>query len=218
METNWEATNLEIEKVIFNIKGETVVVNKVANFEELIIDPADPDQVPCWAEVWPASIGLASYIAQTGEVDGKEVLELGAGLGVPGVMAGLKGGLVTFSDFNSLSLDFCGLNARENGLVDYRLLLADWRKFPFPMQCQKVLGSDIMYEPRLLPFLKEVLQVFLQQGSELLLAHPGRSLSFSFVEELVPYSLEGKHWIDYLEVYMENSLFNYYRVAVHSLS
>ena len=43
--------------------GETTLPLLVAgDVESLIGDIADPDQTPCWAEVWPAARGLAYYL------------------------------------------------------------------------------------------------------------------------------------------------------------
>ena len=60
-----------------------------ADLEALFDDAADPDQTPCWAEAWPAARGLADYFLQGPGLQGQKVLELGAGVGLPGVACGL---------------------------------------------------------------------------------------------------------------------------------
>lgn len=51
-------------------------------------------------QIWYAAVGFAQYVASNPSlVRGKTVLELGAGLGLPGLVAGKVGGLVTLSEF-----------------------------------------------------------------------------------------------------------------------
>jgi len=208
---------LEEEQVSVKIEGHSVLVNKVKIFDDLITDASDPDKVPCWAEIWPASIGLACFLARQGNLEAETVLELGAGLGVPGVVAGIKGARITFSDFNRQALYFCDKNARSNRVKTHQTLLADWREFPDDLSYRMVLGSDIIYEPRLLPYLKKVLKDLLNKGSYLVLAHPSRKLSFTFVKELVQSIDTVEHCLNYEKVYLEDSLFNHYHIAVHSI-
>ncbi len=207
---------METEQLNLDFQGKKMVIHKVKNWEELITDPTDPDKVPCWAEIWPASIGLARYLYQERELSAKTAIELGAGLGVPGIMAGLKGAHITFSDFNQQALDFCHQNARANGLTKYDTLLADWRSFPRELHYDIVLGSDIVYEPRLLSYLENVFTGFLNGRSEILLAHPSRKVTYAFVEELAG-KLKKENRVQYLEVTVEDSLLTNYRIAVHSI-
>jgi len=207
---------LEDTQQYLHVGGEAVEIKKVKNFEALITDPADPDKVPCWAEVWPASLGMGEHLASREDLEGATVLELGAGLGLPGVVAGMKGAKVTFSDFNELSLEYCRKNAEANGLKEFNILLGDWRNFPQDLAFDLVLGSDIVYEPRLLPYLERVLSRFSREGSTILLSHAYRSVTFSFAEEICRKE-ELTNEVDYLRVEMEDSLLTYYRIAVHEL-
>ncbi|NMD43601.1 MAG: methyltransferase domain-containing protein [Firmicutes bacterium] len=156
-----------------------------ADLEALFDDAADPDQVPCWAEAWPAARGLAEYLLEGPALEGKEVLELGAGVGLPGVACGLRDAAVTFSDFQQRALQLCEANARLHRLNRYRLLLADWRSHTFREHFDLVLASDIAYEPRLLPHLKRVLLEACRPGGRIYFSHPARPVTFSFVEELL---------------------------------
>jgi predicted nicotinamide N-methyase len=114
------------------------------------------------------------------------VLELGAGAGLPGVVCGLKGAAVTFSDFQQQALELCGRNARLHALEGFRLLLEDWRCFSCRERFDLVLASDIAYEPRLLPHLQAVLLRAVQPGGAIFFSHPDRPVTRDFVRELIP--------------------------------
>jgi predicted nicotinamide N-methyase len=56
----------------FHLPGLDLVLEVVANVEDLVTDPEDDDQIPYWAEMWPAARGLAHYIWE--EIDFQECL------------------------------------------------------------------------------------------------------------------------------------------------
>lgn len=177
---------LETRLIYVELNGEILPLYVAADLEALVDDPADPDQTPCWAEAWPAARGLAAYFLQAPpRLEGKTVLELGAGVGLPGVACGLQSAAVTFSDFQRHALRLCEANARLHRLASYRLLPADWRNFTCRERFDLVLASDIAYEPRLLPFLRAVLLDVSKPGGSIYFSHPGRPVTFSFIEELL---------------------------------
>ena len=57
-------------------------------------------------------------------------MEIGCGLGLPGIAALSKGLRVTFSDYDPLALRFAADNARANGFTDFKVLQLDWRHPP----------------------------------------------------------------------------------------
>lgn len=196
----------------------TMIPLAVAAEPELLIgDLSDPDQTPCWADVWPAARALAGHIWCGRSLQGLSVLELGAGVGLPGVACGLKGARVAFSDFQPLALELCAENARLNGLTGYRLLLEDWRTFSLRERFDRVLASDIAYEPRLLPHLKAVLMQTVKDGGAILLTHDRRPVTFSFIKEILasgPFT-EERH---VLPVSVDDPLRPHYQIDLHILT
>lgn len=176
---------IEKRLIYIEIAGDKLPLYVAADVEALIGDLADPDQVPCWAEPWPASRGLAAYFLQGPDLAGRTVLELGAGVGLPGLICGLRNAAVTFSDFQPRALALCEANARLHRLTRYRLLLADWRNFLCSERFDMILASDIAYEQRLLPSLKSVLLKTLKPGGRIYFSHPGRPVTYSFVDEIL---------------------------------
>jgi len=66
---------------------------------------------PYWVEIWPASLAVAQLLARKGGLEGARVLDLGCGLGVPGIAASSFGADVTFADREVAALDFAQWNA-----------------------------------------------------------------------------------------------------------
>ncbi len=207
---------LKIKVLQFKLPGITIPLAVAAEPEQFIGDLSDPDQTPCWADVWPAARALAKYIWSGPALKGVSVLELGAGVGLPGVVCGLKGATVAFSDFQPLALELCRHNAVLNQLQQYRLLLQDWRSFSLRERFKLVLASDIAYEPRLLPHLKSVLLQTVQKGGSIYLTHDHRPVTFAFIEEVMATGLfaEERHRIP---VTVDDPLRPHYQIDLHIL-
>ena len=148
--------------------------------DELIDEEAfDEDEfLPYWAELWPSGVALAHAVAAL-DLEGKRVLELGAGLGLPSFAAALRGANVLAIDWAEDAVALLRDNAARNGIV----LRAQWMRWddPGPLLEQApwdlVLGADLLYEQRNADRLLELLP---RLGGDLLLADPGRPFAPAF--------------------------------------
>ncbi|MDN5375488.1 MAG: methyltransferase-like protein 23 [Thermacetogenium sp.] len=172
-------------EMLFALPGLELSLEIVANVEELVTDPEDDDQIPYWAELWPAARGLARYIWERVDFQGGTVLELGAGLGLPGLVAACKGGRVTFTDYKPESLEIIARNAARNGIKDFSCFLADWRDFRAEQCFDWIIGSDVLYNPALNPYVTGVLQSSLKPGGQLIFAHPSRPVTLEYLKGLI---------------------------------
>jgi predicted nicotinamide N-methyase len=131
--------------------------------------------MPYWAELWPAGLALARALPES-PLDGVRVVEVGCGLGVPSLVAAARGASVTAVDWAAQAVALLHTNAAGNGLaVDARV--ADWRAFAG--EYDLVLGADVLYEPRNVEALLELLP---RLAAEVLLAEPGRPAGAAFFE------------------------------------
>src|SRR5207244_3110406 len=80
---------------------------------------ARDDDLPFWADLWPASRMLAKAVLRQPWTPGLTALELGCGLGLPGVAALARGLRVIFSDRDRTALRFAGSNAALNGYTNF---------------------------------------------------------------------------------------------------
>jgi predicted nicotinamide N-methyase len=153
------------EEVI--VEGRTFLIERPGNSDRILDHPAvraaflADEYMPYWADLWPAARMLAKAVLREPWAEGLEALEVGCGLGLPGVAALARGLRVTFSDYDATALHFAAGNARLNGFEDFRLLQLDWRDPPAGARFPVVFGSDLIYEVRnvapLVGLLKRVL-------------------------------------------------------------
>lgn len=123
------------------------------------------EYLPYWVELWPAARMLAKAILREPWAPGLEALEIGCGLGLPGIAALSMGLRVTFSDLDATALQFAADNARTNGYADFRLRHSDWNDLPSDLRVPIVLASDLLYELRNVePLVALIRRVLLPDG------------------------------------------------------
>lgn len=173
-----------IKESVVAFKDREIRINTIDNIDYLLSMVKSDDDVPFWAVLWPAAIGLAEYFWDTVDFDGETLLELGAGLGLSGIAAALKNARVVQSDFIPEALQLAEENGRKNRIHDIDYILADWRRFEITDRFKWIIGSDILYEPNLHPYLKNIFAQNLAEGGTIVLADPGREDAGKFIKEL----------------------------------
>lgn len=208
---------VKTKETTINIPGLDLPFLVVEDVEALITDLTDEDKVPLWAEIWPACRGLSRYIWENMDFTGQSVLELGCGLGLAGVVCGLKGADITFSDFQPDAVEISCRNAFLNKLAGVSSYLGDWRNFQLQESFDWIVGSDILYDTKHHGCLEKILRQCTAGGKGLLLSHPGRRPTFQFI----------KNWCDstgsdeehlVIPIYIADPAFPYYEIHVHKLT
>lgn len=152
-ETPWEALG-ELRRETVIIEGRAFLIDRPKESDRLLDHPvirtafAADEYMPYWADLWPASRMLARAILRAEWPAGTTSLEIGCGLGLPGIAALAKGMRVVFSDCDLTALRFAGMNAKLNGFTNFELLPIDWRHPPENASFSLILGSDLVYERR----------------------------------------------------------------------
>ncbi len=133
------------------------------------------DYMPYWAYLWPGAFLLSDAVAAGKWLKDLQALEIGCGLGLPGMVALAHGLRVHFTDHDPTALHFVERNARANGFEfsNFSTALLDWRDPP-PERYRLILGADVTYEKRLVPLVAGVLAAMLAHDGIALISDPNR--------------------------------------------
>jgi len=145
----------------------------------------DRSRAPYGLALWPASIALAHELVSRGaSLRGQRVLELGAGTGLQGIFAATYGARVVQTDRLEEAVAIGRRNAERNGVRTIEHRLADWSAWTDTKRYDLILGADVIYAPRLQPFLRAIFDTNLAAGGRLLLGDPFRSASVRMLEAM----------------------------------
>lgn len=142
----------------------------------------ESDRLPYGVMLWPASIALAHDImSRSQELRGKRVLELGAGTGIPGIVAAAMGAQVLQVDRSEVALHVCRLNIERNRATNITLQHVDWNDFHSEEPFDLILGADVLYATSMHDRLRAICDEYLAPGGHVALADPLRTQSLSML-------------------------------------
>ncbi len=155
--------------------------------EQAFLRSEEATKRPYGVMLWPAAIALAHEVASR-DVAGLRILELGAGTGLPGIVAAAAGARVVQTDRQKLVLHVCKRNAERNRVTTIEHRLADWLAWDDRERYDVILGSDILYAPGLHAYLRTIFDTNLAPNGTLLIADPFREASLGL---LAPMEADG---------------------------
>ncbi|MEW6326628.1 MAG: methyltransferase [Thermodesulfobacteriota bacterium] len=158
-----------IETAPVTIRGKTLLIAQVRDINRLVEKQFSQDdplaEFPFWARIWEASIILADQLAQLEPDDGKEMLEIGAGIGLSGLFAAAFGHKVTITDYDQDALCFAMFSAEINGLDKVRFQTLDWCAPTIYKKYHYIIGSEVLFnENLLLPLYKFIKRALASYG------------------------------------------------------
>ncbi len=176
-----EQVELDIGARTYTIRHTGVVIDHDQEIAYLLGENAKTR--PYGIVLWPAAIALAHEVASR-PLAGKRVLELGAGTGLPGIVAAAHGAHVVQTDRQNLVLHVCKQNAERNGVASIDHRIADWTAWTDTERYDVILGSDILYPRPLHPNLRHIFDTNLAANGIVLLSDPFREASLQLLEAM----------------------------------
>jgi predicted nicotinamide N-methyase len=158
---------------VLRVKDQDALIARVQTEEDL-------ENFPFGLMLWASSIALADAIPPG---KGRRLLEIGAGVGLAGLVARAKGWDVVQTDYDARALELCQENAVRNGITGIKACVGDWRSWPEELVSgfDLVIGADILYERTLHPALQELLPRF---GCPILITDPLRPQAMDFLKRI----------------------------------
>jgi predicted nicotinamide N-methyase len=120
---------------------------------------------------WEASFVLAEWILAQGDMEGKRVLELGAGTGLVGIIAAKLGAKVTMTDGSEAVIERLPHNAGcNNEVVEAKVLWWGEDDELLNRDCDFIIGADITYDDEVCVSLAETYARVVKRGGTGVLA------------------------------------------------
>ena len=141
--------------------------------------------LPYGVALWPSAIALAHEVtARADAFRGRTVLELGAGTGLPGIIAASYAARVVQTDGDAAALSLCRRNGARNNVATIAYQVAEWTRWTDTARYDWIVGADILYDEAMHPFLRLCFETQLAPGGRILLADPFREESRWLLETL----------------------------------
>jgi predicted nicotinamide N-methyase len=178
------------------LEDRTYLLNRPGESDKLLDDPTvkahkELDQyMPYWADLWPGARMLGKYLLKQTWPAGLSTLEIGCGLGLPGIVALSLGMHVIFSDYDATALEFARENAWLNGYDNFETLHMDWRFPPANLKVPLLLAADLIYEERNIEPLVHLIEQLVAPDGECLLTDQDRPPMKHFRETLEAQGLQ----------------------------
>ncbi|MFP4163180.1 MAG: class I SAM-dependent methyltransferase [Chitinispirillaceae bacterium] len=147
---------------------------------EAVLDAITTEQyekdkfLPYWAELWPSSQVLFSYLSENPVIPKTKAIELGCGIGHISAFLASRGIDTVASDISWEACCYARHNSIENRGKG-KSLCCDWRHSPFtPHSFDLVIASDVLYEKRWIDPILSFSQELISPNGEILIADPCR--------------------------------------------
>lgn len=178
-------------EVCLPLLGRKWVLARPASLEELweAMTPeafGEDERLPYWAEVWPSSLVLGSWLAEVkSDIAGRICLDVGCGLGLTALIGAWLGGKVLAFDYEAAAVRATLNNTRRNEVNGVAGVAADWRAPAFKAGgIARAWAGDIMYERRFVRPVAAFLEHCLAPGGVFWLAEPCRPVYREFLSIL----------------------------------
>lgn len=139
---------------------------------------------PLFGQIWPSARVLALAM-HSQAIDGKRILEIGAGLALASLVIHRRGGDVTVSDWHPLTASFLHDNLQANGLGPLPCHAGNWSTDnPGLGLFDLIIGSDVLYERQQPAQLANFIHQHAALGAEVVIVDPDRGNRSAFCREM----------------------------------
>ncbi len=172
---------LEFEQV--SIRGKHFRILHIKDIEPLIAGRdifANSLDFPFWVKIWEAEVILANLVASLPAKPNTQILELGAGLAVAGMVAASFGHKVTITDYKDEILDFVRVSSHINKCAsNIRLELLDWLNPKDIGLFDTIIASEILFHESFFNPLLKVFKKYLKPDGTIFMTHDIRRKSLA---------------------------------------
>jgi len=171
-----ENKTYELELVPIKIEGTSIELWKVKRWKGAVETEYENEaeyisKFPLWIKIWEASIVLCEHLNQSVIDTDAKILELGAGIGLTGMMLGAMEHQVTITDYNEDALALLKKNVEHNKLKNIQVKKLDWFQPDIDETYDIIFGSELIYKEDKIDPLLDLFRKCLKPNGVVFIAH-----------------------------------------------
>jgi len=198
METIPIREKYELEVMPITIGGKKLELYGIRNWDIFVKNLAEQGEeyvkkFPFWVKIWEASIVLTDHLIRIGLEKEKQILEVGAGMGLTGLFLGAFGHEVTITDYEGDALELLRMNVARNGLNNVSVRKLDWNNPDLTERYDIICGSELVYNETSIEPIINLFRNYLQPEGTVFLSHDSLRKSMIKFIQMVPDRFEIKN-------------------------
>ncbi len=174
----------DVEETDYQVAGHALkffVPKKIDRF----INPDDVfSNFPLWSKIWEATAVLSFHLSTIKPDPSKRFLEIGAGMGIAGLVAAKMGHNLTITEYNKDAINFARANAKRNNIDNVDIRELDWNNPLIEGKFDYIIGSEVVFKEEDITGLYLLFQRYLKPGGTIILAEGMRRTSLKFAKAM----------------------------------
>lgn len=143
---------------------------------------------PYWARIWPAAMALsACIVAQQNIFKGRRIVELGAGLGLPSLIAAKYAKSVLITDYITEPFSYITATIQHHQYTNCSTAVCNWKNITELPEADILLLSDINYAAEDIASIVDVIEFYIKKRTTIFLATPQRIVGRDFIHAVQQY-------------------------------
>lgn len=139
---------------------------------------------PLWSKIWEATAVLSLHLSNIKPDPDKRWLEIGAGMGIAGIVAAKMGHKITITEYNKDAINFARANALLNNIDNVEIRELDWNQPLIEGKFDYIIASEVVYKEDDIMGLHLLFQRYLKPFGTIILAESMRRTTMTFVREM----------------------------------
>lgn len=156
------------ERLFYRPKDPEAILNALSDR-----DFNKDEQVPYWAEHWPAADTAARFLQKNPFDSSAVICELGCGLGVLTTVLSATCGAAVGMDISYSGCRYAAINVANHGHTP-RIVCGDWRTPCFARPFEGIVAVDVLYEARWVDTVLGFIDTMLAENGVAIVADPCR--------------------------------------------
>ena len=207
----------ELEVIPIAIGGKKLDLFGIANWDVFIKNLEEQGEeyiknFPFWVKIWEASVVLADHLIRIGLGKEKDILEIGAGMGVTGLFLGAFGYKITVTEYEEDALELLRMNVEHNGLDTVTVKKLDWNDPDLTETYDVICGSELIFNVTFMEPIIKLFRKYLRPEGTVFLAHDARRRCMLQFIGMIP----GKYEIENVAKTMKKDD-EVHRIFIHAL-